>query len=47
MWGASPDEAHPGLHLKLLYVLHRIAAAAVMVDDFGRKHTTLTKTIFS
>jgi hypothetical protein len=23
--------------------LHRIAAAAAMVDDFGQKHKTLTK----
>ena len=27
--------------------LHCIAAAATMVDDFGQKHKTLTKTIFS
>jgi hypothetical protein len=27
--------------------LHCIAAAATMVDDFSRKHKTLTKTIFS
>jgi hypothetical protein len=26
---------------------HRIAAAAAMVDDFGRKHKTQTKTILS
>jgi hypothetical protein len=26
---------------------HRIATAATMVDVFGRKHKTLTKTIFS
>jgi hypothetical protein len=26
--------------------LHRIAAAAAMVDDFGRKHKTLTKNNF-
>jgi hypothetical protein len=26
---------------------HRIAAAAAMVNDFGRKHNTLTKTIFT
>ena len=26
--------------------LHRIAAAAAMVDDFGRKHKTLTKNYF-
>jgi hypothetical protein len=25
---------------------HRIAAAAAMVDDFGRKHKTLTKNYF-
>jgi len=27
--------------------LHCIAAAAAMVDDFGQKHKTTTKTIFS
>jgi hypothetical protein len=26
--------------------LHRIAVAAAMVDDFGRKHKTLTKNYF-
>jgi hypothetical protein len=26
---------------------HCIAAAAAMVNDFGQKHITLTKTIFS
>jgi hypothetical protein len=26
---------------------HLIAAAAAMDDDFGQKHKTLTKTIFS
>jgi hypothetical protein len=26
--------------------LHRIAAAAAMVNDFGRKHETLTKKYF-
>jgi hypothetical protein len=26
--------------------LHCIAAAAAMVDDFGRKHKTLTKNYF-
>jgi hypothetical protein len=26
---------------------HCIAAAAAMVNDFGQKHKTLTKTIFS
>jgi hypothetical protein len=25
---------------------HRIAAAAAMVEDFGRKHKTLTKNCF-
>jgi hypothetical protein len=48
MRGASPDEAHPGLHSKPLdvaieQVLAHIAAAAAMVDKFGWKHTTLKK----
>ena len=36
--------AHPELHSK---PLGHIAPAAALVDDFGRKHKTLTKTIFS
>ena len=51
MWGTSPDGAHPGLHLKdavigQVLALHSIAVAAIMVDDFGRIHKTLTKTYF-
>jgi hypothetical protein len=53
MRGASPDRAHRGLHLEPLDAAlgecsHRIAMAAVMVmvDNFGRKHKTLTKNYF-
>ena len=51
MWGASPDRAHPGLHLDPLDAAmgecsHRIAAAAAFVNNFGRKHKTLTKNHF-
>jgi hypothetical protein len=51
MWGASPDEAHPGLHSKPLDAdigkfLHRITVVAAMVNNFGQKHKTLTKNYF-
>jgi hypothetical protein len=39
MRGASPDEAQPELHSKPM-------DAATMVNDFGRKHKTLTKNYF-
>jgi hypothetical protein len=42
--GASSDGGHPELHS---LPLGRIAPAAALVDDFGQKHKTLTKTIFS
>ena len=53
-WGAHhpmPNEAQPGLHSKPLdatigRVLACIVGAAAMVDDFGRKHKTLTKNYF-
>jgi hypothetical protein len=46
-----PNEAQPGLHSKPLdatigRVLACIVGAAAMVDDFGRKHKTLTKNYF-
>ena len=46
-----PNEAQPGLHSKPLdatigRVLVCIVGAAAMVDDFGRKHKTLTKNYF-
>jgi hypothetical protein len=53
MRGASPDEAqHNQGFTQSQWMppsgefLHCIDAAAAMVDDFGRKHKTLTKNYF-
>jgi hypothetical protein len=53
MWwynaGHIPNGAHPVLQEKPLDAVefsHRIAAAAAMVNNFGRKHKTLKRNIF-
>jgi hypothetical protein len=51
MQGTSPDEDNQGFTRSQWMppsgeCLHCIVAAAAMVDNFGRKHKTLTKIYF-